>query len=133
MAFNKWITLNGKKYTIVDEGWKPFVQRQKVYGIGLSGKSIIQDFTTSSREPKWWEFRIRAYTTTPPDSSWGTWTDLYAAYQQAYVSFTEHDDSKTHQVGLDSAFLRELRVPANIAGHCNGVEFIDVTLRKIYL
>jgi hypothetical protein len=43
-----YITLDGKKYKVTDldeNSWKPAWQRQKTYSTGLTGKTIMQDFT----------------------------------------------------------------------------------------
>src|SRR5512138_1462523 len=96
----KHITLNGKKYTVADldeSSWKPSYNRQKRYDIGLTGLTIIQDFTVpdgggGERMPRTWSLTLRVFISTPwPDATWGTWTDLLTAFKQPYVTYVEHD------------------------------------------
>jgi hypothetical protein len=77
---------------------------------------------------------LRVFQTTPwPDSSFGVFEDLLTAYRLPYVNFTEHDDTQTHVVGIEGVpIVRIPRTGANIEGHCYGVDYIDVTLIKIF-
>jgi hypothetical protein len=140
MAINHYIQLDGKKYRVIDDGkWAPVFDRQKTYNVGLTGKSILQDFTRSDgaggeRMPRQWIARLRVFITTPlPDASFGIWTDLLAAYNKLSITFIEHDDSLTHTVGIESPVAQLPRVGANINGECNGEFWIDVRLPKIYV
>lgn len=131
--FNRYITLDGKRYAVIDPQYEPVIDRMKTYTKGLTGKSIIQDFTVEDRVPKEWIFRLRAFISETYDPEYGLVSDLEAAYHQPYVTFTEHDDSKNHLVGILSPIRPVPQVGANIEGHCYGVAFIDVTLEKIFL
>jgi len=131
MAFNDYITLNEKKYKVVADGYQPTVDRQRVYTTGLTGKTIVQDFTVLNRVPQTWGFKLRVFINDPDEAGYGTYADLLAAYQLPYVSFIEHDDSiPPHEVGIVTPIIQVPRVPANISGECNGILFIDVLLIK---
>lgn len=132
---NDYISLDGKKYKVADlddSSWKPAYKRQKVYGIGLTGKTIIQDFTVSDRAPRDWSLSLRVFIATPfPDSSWGAWADLLAAFNKASVTYVEHDGT-THTVGIKPPLIPQPRTGANIDGACYGIFFVPVNLVKVY-
>jgi len=139
MAFQKYVQINNKKYRVIDNGqWQPTIDRQKTYEVGLTGVSIIQDFTRADgaggeREPQFWVATLRVFIDEPwPDNSYGNWSDLLAASRQPFVDFVEHDDTKTHKVGIHSPLIPLPRVGANIEGHCYGEFWVDVKLEKIY-
>ena len=136
MPFNDYITLDGKKYKALDLGqgsWQPIYNRPKVYDIGLTGLSIIQDFTVSDREPRVWKMTLRVFISDPfPDNSFGVFDDFLEAYREPYIDFTEHDGVTQHVVGIESPVVQVPQVGANLEGHCNGVDWIEVSLVKIY-
>lgn len=142
MPYQDYITLDGKKYKVVDEGGETFTRtwdRQKTDDVGLTGLSILQDFTvnegTGDREPRVWQFQLRVFINDPwpdGDASWGVWANLLAAQRKSYVTFIEHDQATTHEVTLRSPIVPLPRVGANIDGHCHGIDFVDVTLIKVY-
>ena len=130
MAVNDYITLDGKRYKVVASGYQPTTDRQRTYTVGLTGKTIVQDFTVQNRVPQTWGFRLRVFINSPDDPAYGVYADLLAAYAQPYVTFIEHDDSISHEVGINSPIVQMPRVAANISGVCNGILFIDVLLIK---
>lgn len=134
MAFQYYIKLDGKKYKILDDGqWRPTIERPRTYQVGLTGLSIIQDFTVSSRIPQLWTGTFRIFINDPiPDSSWGGFDDLLAAYNQPAVTFIEHDDTLSHSVGIATRLDKIPRVGANISGDCNGIFHIPLQLVKIF-
>lgn len=136
MAFQRYVLLDGKKYPVVDTGpgsFQPIYDRQKTYDIGMTGKTIIQDFTVEERVPQEWKMTLRVFQYDPwPDDSYGVFSDLLAAVYEPFVDFVEHDDTKTHQVGISNPIIRIPRVGANLEGHCNGIDFIEVTLVKVF-
>jgi hypothetical protein len=130
-----YITLDGKKYKVADRddsSWKPAYRRQKKYSIGLTGKTIIQDFTVSSRVPRDWSLTLRVFIATPwPDVTWGTWADLQAAFDKPSVTYVEHDGT-SHTVGIEKPLIPRPRVGANVLGECYGIFFVKVNLIKVY-
>lgn len=140
MAYSDYITLDGKKYKVVDQGadtFKRIWDRQKIDDIGLTGLTILQDFTVDEgdgeREPRTWNFQLRVFINDPwPDNSFGVWANLLAAQHKAYVTFVEHDGVTTHEVTIRSPIIPIPRVGANIDGHCHGIDFVDITMVKVY-
>jgi hypothetical protein len=137
-----FITLDGKKYKVADldeNSWKPAYKRQKVYSIGLTGKTIIQDFTVpdglgGERMPRDWPLSLRVFIATPwPDATWGTWADLLAAFNKPTVAYVEHDGVTSHTVGILKPLVPRPRVGGNINGECYGIFFVQVNLVKVYL
>ena len=134
--WNKHITLDGKKYTVSDQGessYQKIFDRPKVYDVGLTGKTIIQDFTISNREPHLWNLLIRAFTNDPwPDNTWGTVDDLLAAYRKATITYVWFNDTVQWTVGMEGKFVPKPQVGAAVDGQCNAVEFIQVSLTEVY-
>lgn len=128
-----YILLDGKKYKIVAEGYEPVINRQRVYKVGLTGLTLIQDFTVADRMPRFWNYRLRVFTANPwpDDGTWAVMDDLKAAYVKPYFEFVEFDQVTTHQVGIAHEIKELLRVPANWQGDCNGITFVDVQLLKV--
>lgn len=136
-----YITLDDKKYKVSDlddSSWKPVWKRQKKYSVGLTGKTIIQDFTRpdgagGERLPREWSLMLRVFISTPwPDGDWGTFADLLAASNKATVSYTEHDETTTHTVGILKPVIPRPRVGANVLGECYGIFFVPVQMVKVY-
>lgn len=136
-----FIYLDGKKYKVVDndqDSWQPARDRQRTYEVGLTGRSIIQDFTRpdgagGERMPRDFHLILRVFISTPwPDSSFGVWSDLLAAYNKPTMTYVEHDGVTTHTVGMQGQLLPVPRVGANIDGVCFGIFFVEVNLVKIY-
>ncbi len=133
MAFQRYVSIDDKKYAVMHDGYEPIIDRQRIYEEGLTGKSIIQDFTVSSRNPEQWLFRLKVYIDSPwPDTTWGNFADLRIAYEQPYVTMVEHDDTISHLVGMPGQLPRLPRVAANISGVCYGVFYTNVFLKKVY-
>lgn len=132
MAINDYIKIDGKKYKVMADGWSPAIARFRTDGVGLTGKTIIVDLTNSSRKSQMWQYRLRVYVSTPPDSSYGTYADLLAAYDKTTVAFEEHDSSLTHTTTIRGAIQPSLRVPTSISGICNEVYHIPLTLVKVH-
>jgi hypothetical protein len=136
MAFQDYIQLNGKKYKVTGRDLGEFQavhDRQKTDEVGLTGLTIIQDFTVSNRTPRVWQYTLRVFINDPwPDGSFGVWADLLAVLAQPYVTFVEHDDSQSHEVLLRPALIPEPRVAGNIDGYCHGIVFVPVELVKVY-
>ena len=139
MAYNDYITLNSKQYKVVDSGPQSFQRvfdRQRVYNEGLTGLTIIQDFTVTDvdvREPHNWVMTLRVFISERPDDDWGLWSDLLAAYRLPYVEMTYFDGTSQWNVGFQNQIIPVPRVGANIEGHCYGIFFADVNLKEIYL
>jgi hypothetical protein len=136
-----YIQLDGKKYKVADlddSSWKPAWKRQKKYSVGLTGLTIIEDFTRpdgvgGERMPRDWALNLRVFISTPwPDATWGTWLDLLAAFDKPYVTYVEHDGLTAHEVGLQKPLIPRPRTGANIDGACYGIFFILVNLIKVY-
>ena len=136
MTYQKYIKLNNKRYKVMDFGqgsFQPIIDRQRVSAEGLTGKTIIQDFTVSNRVPQLWRMTLQVFQTTPwPDSNYGVFSDFLTAYSTAVVDFVEHDDTKTHKVTLEGPVAKTPRVGANIEGSVYGVDWIEITLRKVF-
>ncbi len=136
MAYNDYIQLDGKRYKVSalgEESYRPIYDRQKTDEVGLTGCTIMQDFTYSGRVPRSWRFTLRVFINDPwPDSSYGVWNDLLVAYEQPYVIMIEHDDTQTHEVRIRSPLVPSPRTPSDISGVCNGIVFVDVNLVKVY-
>lgn len=135
MAIQKYLQLNGKKYAVMHDGWEPNYGRQRSYNVGLTGKTIIQDFTVLTRTPLTLRYRLKVYINDPwPDTTWGDWADLQAAFALATCTLIEHDDSITYSVGFDQDALVPIpRVPAAaISGTANEVYYVDVNLVRIH-
>ncbi len=132
MAFQQYIKIDGKKYKVMADLYTPVRQRQRVVSLGLTGKTIIQDFTVADRIPNLWEFRLKVFIVQQTDTTWGTYANLLTAVDQDTVPFIEHDDTKTHDVTLDGLIVQEPRVPANIEGHFGGIVYVNVRLTKVY-
>ena len=141
MAFQHYVQLDGKRYRVKDFGqgsWQPVFDRPRTYDIGLTGKTIIQDFTVpdgvgGEREPRSWKMTLQVYIDEPwPDASYANFGDFMDAYREPFVTFIEHDDTASHNVGIVNPVVKIPRVGANIEGHCFGVDWIEVTLIKVY-
>lgn len=133
MTVQRYIQLNGKKYAVMADLYEPVIGRHRTVEEGLTGKTIIQDFTVSNRTPYDLAYRLKVFINDPiPDNTWGMFSDLEAAYKKLIVPLIEHDDTST----LDVCFLGNLprvpRVPANIEGVCSGVFYCDIHLKKVY-
>lgn len=133
---NDYVSIDGKKYKVSDLGgdsYKPVYDRQKTYDVGLTGKTIGQDFTILDRVPQQWLFTLRVFINDPwPDSEWGVWSDLLAASDEPYVDFIEHDGTTEHEVGIQRPLIPRPRTGANISGELNGIFFVDVVLIKVF-
>lgn len=134
MAINTYVQINGKKYKVMADGWEPENDRQRTYDVGLTGKSIIIDLTNSTREPRQWRYRLKVFINDPdPDTTWGTYADLLAAFAQPYITLIEHDDTISHDVGFPNPIVPGPRVPAAaITGICHEVYYIPITLLEVY-
>jgi len=145
MTANNYVLLNNKKYKVYAEGYQPAYDRLRVHTLGLTRKTIIQDFGAAPQE---WNFKLKVYINTPPDNTWGTWSDLMTAFSTLGVNFTDYDTSLTYDeetdsytvtgdgaitysVLVDGPLLRIPHVAANIAGYCNGVFDVNVKLTEI--
>lgn len=130
-----YITLDGKKYKVADlddTSWKPTIKRQKQYSLGLTGLTLIQDFTFAGRVPRDFSLALRVFISTPyPDATWGTWTDLQTAFAKPSVTYVEHDGT-SHTVGIQKPLIPRPQVGANINGECFGIFFVTVNLIKVY-
>lgn len=136
MSWNKYITLDGKKYTVVDRGEQSYQRvydRQKTYDTGLTGKTIIQDFTVSDREPHVWSLTLRVFTNDPwPDTTWGTMSDLLVALRKATITYIWFDDEIEWTVGIQGKIVPVPRVGAAIDGQCHAVDFVQANLVEVY-
>jgi hypothetical protein len=136
MAYVDYITLNGKKYKVVsrgDDSYQRIFDRQKTDTVGLTGKTIMQDFTVSDREPHNWLMTLRVFISEPwPDSTWGLWSDLLTAYRAAYVPMIFFDGTTQWNVRIRSPLTPLPRVPANIDGHCYGIFYVNVDMVEVY-
>ena len=139
MAFQNYIVLNGLRYKVAEDLYKPGHDVLRTHTIGLTALTIVQDFTVIDpatqlpRDPQTWEFRLRVFINDPyPDASYGIWDELLAAYRLGIVDFTEHDDTKQHEVLIDGPLFKVPQVAANIAGYCNGILFLDTLLTKVH-
>lgn len=136
MAIQRYIQIDGFFYIAVDDqsslSDRPTTRRLKTYGVSLSGKSIIQDFTINDYHDQFWSFRLRPYTTTAELPGYGLLSDLETAYKKITVPFVEFDDALTHTVTFLGEFAPIPRVGANVAGDCNGIHYVQVHLQKVY-
>lgn len=138
MAFRDYIEINNKRYKVRDTGdpTLDIVNRQKTDTVGLTGLSILQDFTVSDRVPTQWEWSLRVYVDEVPDSNWGNWADLLEAQAEPYVPMIPHDDTVSHHVTIKSPLAKKLRVGAAISGDdnvCYHILWVDVVIKKVYL
>lgn len=131
-----YIILDEKKYKVVSRGedsYQRVFDRQKVDVVGLTGKTIMQDFTVAEREPHEWRMMLRVFISDPwPDANWGLWDDLLAAYRAATNSMTYFDGVTQWTVRIRSPLVPIPRVPANIDGHCYGIYFVNIDLIEVY-
>jgi hypothetical protein len=136
-----FIILDNKKYKVADlddSSWKPAWKRQKKYSVGLTGKTIMEDFTRpdgvgGERLPRDWSLLLRVFIATPyPDTTWGTFADLLASSNKLAVTYMEHDGTTTQTVGILKPIIPRPRVGGNLLGECYGVFFIPVQLVKVY-
>lgn len=134
------IVLDGKKYKVADlddSSWKPTWRRQKKYSLGLTGKTIMQDFTVpdgagGERLPRDWQLMLRVFIATPwPDSSWGTFADLLAASNKLTVTYVDHAGN-SQTVGIEKGITPRPRAGGNILGDCYGIFFVPIQLIKVY-
>jgi len=136
MAYSDVILIDGKKYKVADQGSDSFQrvwERQVVDEIGLTGKTIIQDFTVSNREPHTWIFTLRVFTNSPwPDSTFGVWSDLLASARKPIVTYLEHDGVTAHNVHLRWPLTPKPRVGAAISGACHAIDFVQITMIEVY-
>ncbi|MFC1975040.1 hypothetical protein ACFLXQ_01420 [Chloroflexota bacterium] len=138
MAFQNYIVLNGLRYKVSADGYEPGYDILRTHTVGLTAKTIVQDFTVvdaltlERRDPTSWRFLLRVYINDPETSNYGVWDDLLTAFQTGVVSFTEHDDTFTHDVLIDGPLFKKPQVAANIAGLCNGRLLVDTTLTRVY-
>src|SRR5512139_706763 len=120
MAFRDYIDLDGKRYKVTalnDQSYQPVWDRQKTDEVGLTGLTIMQDFTFSNRVPRLWHYTLRIFVNDPwPDSAYGVWNDFLIAYEKAYVTMIEHDDTQSHEVRIRSSLIPQPRVPGDITG-----------------
>ena len=135
MAIQKYIQLNGKKYAVIQDGWEPSYGRQRTYNVGLTGKTIIQDFTVLTRTPQVMNFTLKVFVNDPwPDSTFGDWSDLLTAFALPSCTLIEHDDTITYSVGFNQQFLipRPRVAAAAISGSANEVYYVEVSLQRIH-
>jgi len=137
MAFRDYIQLNGKRYKVKDTGDVALdtVDRQKTDDVGLTGLTIIQDFTVSNRVPMQWDWTLRVYVDEVPNSAWGNWANLLAAQAQPYVTLIPHDDTLNYNVIVRSPLSRRPRVGAAISGDdnvCYHLLWVDVVIKRVY-
>ncbi len=136
MAFQNYIVINGLRYKVSADGYEPGYDILRTHTIGLTAKTIVQDFTVTDgpvrRDPTSWRFLLRVYINDPEAPEYGVWDDLLTAFQTGVVSFTEHDDTLTHDVLIDGPLFKKPQVAANIAGLCNGRLLVDTMLTKVY-
>jgi hypothetical protein len=128
-----YITLNSKRYKVVDNGgYQPVFDRQKVDDVGLTGLTIIQDFTVSDREPHLWKMTFRVFIAERPSSEWGIWSDFLTAYRALSTQMVFFDTVSTFDVLIRSPIVPVPRVGANIAGICEGQFFVEANLVEVY-
>jgi hypothetical protein len=139
MSYNDYITIDNKQYKAQDMGPDSFQQvfdRQKTYEIGLTGATIMQDFTVTAnnieREPHSWKMTLKVYISERPATEWALWSDLLVAYRKLYVPMIYFDGSTQWNIGILSPIVPVARVWANIEGHCYGVYYVDVNLQEVY-
>lgn len=104
MAFNKYITLDGKKYTTLQRSWSelPFVPMTS--RVLLSG-DLDATFGPSSLTE--WSGEIVAKVT--PEAGYGSPTDLYATLKKtSAVNFTDHRGTNYTGVHVDPQKMRSL-------------------------
>lgn len=131
-----YIILDGKKYKVSDKGegsYQPIFDRQKTDEVGLTGLTILQDFTYMNREPNSFQMNLRVFISTPwPDNSFGIWTDLLAASRKFYVPMVFFDGSSQWDVTIRRPLIPLARVGANIEGVCYGIFYVQVNLGGVY-
>jgi len=129
---NDYITFDGLKYKVAATLYQPTTSRQRTIGTGLTGKTIVQDFTTLGREPREYAFRLRVYTATRGDG-WGHLAYLRdTTYPKTSIPLTLFDGTTTINVVVAGDLKEVPRVPANIAGANNGITYVDVLLRQVH-
>jgi len=130
----EYILLDNKRYAIMADGYKPFVQRQRSYDVGLTGKAIIQDFTVEGRVPQMWAYRLKVYidTVEPFRVGYGNSEDFVAAYRKPYLLLTDHFGI-SHAVGFPKGYSLQPRVPADLGVYgVYGIFYVDVELIELY-
>jgi hypothetical protein len=135
-----YIILDTKRYMVADlddSSWKPMWKRQKKYSVGLTGKTIIEDFTVSDgaggeRLPREWSLLLRTFIATPfPDANWGTFADLLTASNKATVTYVDHA-GVSQTVGIQKPIIPRPRAGGNVLGECYGIFFVPIDLIKVY-
>ena len=132
---NPYIVLDDYQYAVIEvarDSYQRIFDRQRIHEVGLDGRSIIDDYTNSNREPHNWQMTLEAYIADRPSASWGMWTDLLASYRKAYVTMVYFDGSTEWDVGIQAQLIPLPRVGANIEGHCLGVYWINVDITEVY-
>jgi hypothetical protein len=135
--FRDYIELNGLRYKVKDTGDPvlDIVDRQKTTDIGLTGLTIIQDFTVSDRVPTHWEWELRVYVDEVPDPAWGNWANLLTAQALSVITMIPHDDTLSHSVTIKSPLSKRARVGAAISGEdttCYHILWIPVVIEMVY-
>ncbi|MCP4708118.1 MAG: hypothetical protein GY869_05810 [Planctomycetes bacterium] len=129
--FQKYIQLNDKRYAVYGDGYKPGIDLFRVHTVGLTGKTIIQNFKV---EQRLWQFKLKVFINDPwPDANYGMWSDLLTAYREDTVTLVEHDDTQSHTVIIDGPLFKTPHVVVNISGLCHGVLDIDVLLTEVLI
>jgi len=130
-----YIILDDKRYRVVDRGegsYQPVYDRQKTDEIGLTGLTILQDFTVSAREPHLWKLILRVFIGEAPAAEWGLWADLLVAYREQVVEMTFFDGISVFDVTIRSPLVPVPRVGANLSGLCEGIFFVETTIVEVY-
>lgn len=85
MAVLRYITLNGKRYRTANRSFQHKAKKARQINVTLSGKTQVQTFSFTSNR---WQMTILVEYT-PADSAYGSWNDLLAAHEAAYVPLVD--------------------------------------------
>ena len=133
-----YLVIDDKRYKVVDNGsYQPVFDRQKMDDVGLTGLTILQDFTNpdgedGEREPHQWKLTLRIFIAEAPDEEWGLWSDFLEAYRAETVDMTFFDGISEFEVTIRSPLVPIPRVGANIQGLCEGQFFVEATIVEVY-
>lgn len=104
MATNGYISLNGDRYYIKWGTYKPIKSQAASMSVGLSGKTITQDFDFI--DYRW--TAVLLVRVTEADSNYGNLSDLETAYSTIPCAFID-PDGNSHNVLIDGDLPEEFK------------------------
>ncbi len=126
---SKFLWINGKKYTVLRDGYRVKNSTRRSVTESLTGATIIQDFTNNSRKPKAYTLTLRAYAIPQTDSDLGTINDLLDAMYAGMITLVNLEgDTENVVIDVGEPSWRTTDISSQYA-----IAFVPVRATKVYI